>query len=270
MPPITDDELRAAAVRCRLRVVDTAKRAGVGHIGSALSVMDIVTVLQCAIMNAPDAGDPTRDRLVLSKGHAAMALYAALVETGCLDEESLASYCTDGSTLATHPERVVPGIDFCSGSLGQGLSVGTGSALAARIGGQARRTFVLMSDAECDAGATWEAALFAGHHRLNGLTAIIDVNGQQALGYTPDVLDLEPLDAKWKSFGWDVIDADGHSISALRNALEFRGDRPTVILARTKLGRGVSFMEGLIKWHYWPLSDEEHVVAATEISAGLA
>lgn len=263
-------ELVLAAQRIRRRVVDAAKQAGVGHIGSALSVADILAVIYGGFLRGHGPADPDRDRFVLSKGHAAMALYAALVERGWLNEDDLQAYCDEGSCLATHPERVTPGVDFSSGSLGQGLSVAAGAALAARIDGRESRTIALLSDAECDSGATWEAALFAGHHGLEGLTAVIDVNGQQALGYTPEVLDLEPLDEKWRSFGWDVVDVDGHSVGALRDALAGeRLGRPRVVLARTRLGRGVSFMEGLIKWHYWPLSDEEYLLAVDDISAGL-
>ncbi len=264
------DQLEAAARRVRRRIVDAAKRAGVGHIGSALSVADILTVIYGAVLQGDAPDEASRDRFVLSKGHAATALYAALVERGWLTDEDLLGYCADGSILATHPERVIRGVDFSSGSLGHGLSIGTGSALAAAMQGSPRRTYVLLSDAECDSGSTWEAALFAGHHRLSSLTAIVDVNGQQALGYTSDVLDLEPLADKWHAFGWTVLDLDGHSVAALEDALARRNtDRPTVVLARTRLGRGVSFMEGLIKWHYWPLSDEEYKQAVEEIEEGL-
>jgi transketolase len=264
-------QLSAAAQRIRLRIVSAAKRAGVGHIGSALSVADIVAVLYSGLIDADSADSQDRDRVVFSKGHAAMALYAGLVERGWMTDDDLATYCTDGSAIATHPECVIPGVDFSSGSLGQGLSVATGAALAARMTGSSRRVFALLSDAECDSGGTWEAALFAGHHALSALTAIVDVNGQQALGYTRDVLDLEPLADKWSSFRWDVIEADGHSVEALYAALsQPPGSCPRVVLARTISGRGVDFMEGLIKWHYFPMSDEEFAAAVVQIEEGLS
>lgn len=263
-------DLTEAAQRIRHHVLDVAKRANVGHIGSALSVADIIAVVYGTALRGLGPDDPDRDRFVLSKGHAALALYAGLVERGWLTESELLTYCTDGTCVATHPESVVSGIDFSSGSLGQGLPVGVGAALAARMSGSSRRTFILLSDAECDAGSTWEAALFAGHHRLGSLTAVVDVNGQQAFGYTADVLDLEPLADKWAAFGWNVREVNGHDIDDLSGSIAVQSpDHPTVVLARTRLGRGVSFMEGKIKWHYWPLSDEEYAAAKTEVSKGL-
>lgn len=216
--------------------------------------------------SAPD--DPDRDRFVLSKGHAVLSLYAALFATGRLTREELETFCSDGTALGGHPEHVLPGVDFSTGSLGHGLSIGAGAALAARMSHSTRRTFVLLSDAECNEGSVWEAVMFAAHHQLARLVAIVDVNGQQALGYTRDVIDLSPLAERWSAFGWDVREVDGHDVDALDEAiqgLEMATGPPHVILANTVFGRGVSYMESQIKWHYWPMSDGEYAQALEEI-----
>jgi transketolase len=197
---------------------------------------------------------------VLSKGHAALALYAALHLRGVLTAADLERFLQDGSPLGVHPERGVPGIDFSTGSLGMGLAYAAGAALAAHLDASPRRVYALLSDAECDAGATWEAALFAGHHGLDALVALVDVNGQQALGATRSVLDLEPLAEKWHAFRWRVHEVDGHDEAALERTLLGpcrEPGRPHVVLARTTFGRGVAFMEGQLRWHYTPLQPEE-------------
>ena len=251
----------------RRHVLRWSKHAGVGHIGSALSIADIIGVLYGGFLRIPAPADPERDRFILSKGHAALALYAALFERGWLTAEDLASYCGDGTRLGVHPERGVPGVDFSTGSLGHGLSFGAGAALAARLQQSARRTVVLVSDAECNAGSLWEAAMFAAHHRLDRLFAIVDANGQQALGQTREVLDLEPLERRWAAFGWDTHVVDGHDLQALAEALGAceRTRAPHAIVARTVFGKGVSFMHGQVKWHYSPLSDEEYRRALDEV-----
>ena len=259
---------RSLALAIRRDVLRLSHRAGVGHIGSSLSVADIVAVLYAGVLRIPDAADPDRDRFVLSKGHAAPALYAALAARGFFDVAALDAYLDDDSLLAVHPIREIPGVDFSTGSLGLGLSYGAGAALAARLQGSARRAVVLVSDAECDEGSLWEAVMFAAHHRLGNLVAIVDVNGQQALGATRDVLDLAPLGPRWEAFGWDVHEVDGHDTAALTEAfgsLDPAG-KPHVILARTTFGKGVSFMEGKLRWHYAPLSDEEFRAAMAELS----
>jgi transketolase len=247
----------------RRLVLEQAHRAGVGHIGSALSVVEILVAVFGVLRGQPD--EPDRDRFVLSKGHAALALYAALHVAGRLSREQLEAYCGDGTLLGTHPEHELPGIDFSTGSLGHGLSIGAGAALAARMEGSRRRAFVLVSDAECNEGSLWEAAMFAAHHRLANLVAIVDANGQQALGYTRDVLDLEPLDERFRAFGWDAIEVDGHDVEALAAALDGRGVKPRAVIARTTFGKGVSYMEGLVKWHYWPMSDADYEQALAEV-----
>ncbi len=254
-----EPDLRALAARIRRTVIERAWQAHVGHVGSALSVVDLLAALYGRVLQLPsfDAGE--RDRFILSKGHAALALYAALYERGAIGRSLLETYCGEGTPLGTHPEHTVPGIDFSTGSLGQGLSIGAGAALAARLQGSRRRVFVLLSDGECDEGSLWEAVMFAAHHRLANLVAIVDANGQQAFGYTREVLDLSPLAGRFAAFGWEADELDGHDPDALAEALErFDGEPgpPHVLVARTIFGRGVSFMEGKIDWHYWPLDEE--------------
>jgi transketolase len=251
----------------RRTILAQSKRANVGHIGSALSVVDLLSAIY-EVLDARDPGDRQRDRLVLSKGHAALALYATLNATGRLSDETLASFCRDGSALATHPEHVVPWIDFSTGSLGHGLSIGAGCALAARLQRSGRRTYVLLSDAECNEGSVWEAVMFAAHHKLDNLIAVVDSNGQQALGYTCDVLDLAPLSLRWEAFGWAVETADGHDREALGRALARNAGppgRPRAVLAETTFGKGVSYMESQIAWHYMPMSDAQYAQALEEL-----
>ncbi len=257
----------------RRAVIEQSKRANIGHIGSSLSIADILSVLFSGPLAEVDPADPDRNRFVLSKGHAALALYGALCATGRLSQEALETYCADGTNVAGHPEHVLAGVDFSTGSLGHGLSLATGAALAARLEHSTRRVFALLSDAECNEGSVWEAAMFAAQHRLGNLVMIVDVNGQQALGYTRDVLDLEPLADRWQSFGWDVQEVDGHNREQLATAIESAVEdesAPHVILARTVFGKGVSFMESRIEWHYLPMSENEYTLALAELSGSPA
>jgi len=249
-------------------VLEQSKRAGVGHIGSALSIADVIAVLYCGVLRGAGGDDGDRDRFVLSKGHAALALYAALHLRGVVGTGELESFSGDGTLLGTHPERELRGVDFTSGSLGQGLSTACGAALAARLDGSGRRAFCLLSDAECNEGATWEAAMFAAHRRLANLTAIVDANGQQALGFTREVLDLEPLVERWSAFGWESVEVDGHDHDVIRAALDARSaeGKPRLVVARTEFGHGVSFMTSRIEWHYLPLDDEQYRLALAEVS----
>jgi transketolase len=165
-----------------------------------------------------------------------------------------------------HPEFPLAGVDFSTGSLGQGLCIAAGAALAARLQKSSRRVFVVLSDGECNEGSVWEGVMFAAHHRLSNLTAIIDLNGQQAFGYTKDVMDLSDMAGRWRAFGWDAVEVDGHDAVALRSVLERSGgDAPRAIIARTIFGKGVSFMEGQIKWHYLPMTDQEYEQALAEV-----
>lgn len=252
----------------RKLIVEQSKRAHVGHIGSCLSVADILAALYGHILHLPAPDAPERDRFILSKGHAALALYAALHLKGWLSAEELDSFHHADSLLGVHPEHHLRGVDFSTGSLGQGLSISAGAALAARMQQSPRRVFALLSDAECNEGSVWEAVMFAAHHRLANLIAIIDLNGQQAIGYTDEVLSLAPLAQRWQAFGWSVYEVDGHDIAAMADllgGLETRSGAPHVILARTTFGKGVSYMENQIKWHYWPMSDAEYAQALHEI-----
>jgi transketolase len=263
-------DARELAHRIRRGIIEQSKRANVGHIGSSLSITDIIAALFAGPLRLAPPADPDRDRFILSKGHAALALYAALHEAGRLTDQELSSYCGDHSPLGAHPEHVLEGIDFSTGSLGHGLSIGAGAALAARLQESKRAVYVLVSDAECNEGSLWEAVMFAAHHRLSNLVAVVDVNGQQALGYTRDVLDLDPLASRWSAFGWDIHEVDGHDVDAISAAVaDLRRDEgpPHVLLAATTFGKGVSYMESQIKWHYWPMSDEDYAGALQELEA---
>lgn len=248
-------------------IIEQSYRAGVGHIGSALSIADIVAALYGGVLRMDRPDDPARDRFILSKGHAALALYAALWIRGWLRDEELATYSTGLTRLGAHPDHALPGVEFSTGSLGHGLSFGIGAALAARLAGHTRRVFVLLSDAECNEGSTWEAIMFAAHHRLGRLVAIVDQNGQQALGATSDIIELEPLSARWRAFGWDTVEVDGHDVDALTGAMQIskEASRPRVIIARTVFGRGVSFMERQLDWHYLPLNEQQFRQAIEEV-----
>jgi transketolase len=252
----------------RRSVLVHSKRAGVGHIGSALSVVELLAALYGGVLHARAADDPERDRFVLSKGHAALALYCTLHATGRLAEGDLETFCVDGSAIATHPEHAVAWVDFSTGSLGLGLSFAVGAALAARLQRSRRRAYVLLSDAECNEGSVWEAVMLAAHHRLGNVVALVDLNGQQALGYTREVLDLTPLAARWEAFGWDVHEVDGHDVEALTDTLQSLTPapaRPHVVIAHTTFGKGVSYMERALAWHYLPMSDEQFAQALHEV-----
>lgn len=263
----SDIDNRVLGDRIRRVVIEQSKRANVGHIGSALSIADILAALYGGILRLP--GDRARrDRLVLSKGHAALALYAALELTGQLPGGTTETYCADGTRLGVHPERDLDGVDFCTGSLGHGLPMAVGAALAARMQGSARRAFVVMSDAELNEGSVWEAAMFAAHHGLANLILIVDLNGQQAMGYTRDVLDIRDPALRWSAFGWDAHEVDGHDPGALRAAIEtldFAAGAPHVVIAHTTFGKGVEFMESVIDWHYLPLTDEQYHEALSQL-----
>ncbi len=250
----------------RRTIVEQSYRANVGHIGSALSIADLVAAV-IGGTTGPDGG-ADRDRIILSKGHAALALYAALHLHGRLENGAIDTYCADGTLLGVHPEHGLEGVDFCTGSLGQGLSLGAGAALGAMRQSSSRRVFVIASDAELNEGATWEAAMFAAQHRLDNLVLLVDLNGQQALGYTREVLDLGAVEDKLSAFGWSVEVVPGHDQEALGAALEPTGDRrPRALVARTTFGYGVSFMESRIEWHYLPLDDEAYAAALADLDA---
>ena len=244
-----------------------------GHPGGSLSAVEVVTTLIFHVMNIdPQNPDwPDRDRFVLSKGHACPVLYAALAERGFFDKEILNTLRQYHSILQGHPDmNKVPGLDMTAGSLGNGLSAGLGMALSAKHKGQDYMTYVMLGDGECQEGMVWEAAMAASHYHLNNLVAIVDCNGVQINGWVNDIMREEPFADKWKAFGWNVIDIDGHSIREVLTALhEARTMRsPTVILARTVKGKGVSFMEDQAAWHGAAPNAEQLAQAMEDIEKG--
>jgi transketolase len=264
------EQLAAAARQIRIRVLQMAHAARTPHVGSALSCADILAALYFHVLRIDPAAprDERRDRFLLSKGHGCTALYAALALRGFCPAEVLEEYARDGGRLPEHPAPgCLPGVEFASGSLGHALAVGAGLALSARLRGLDFRVFVLLSDGECYEGSVWEAAIFAAAQRLGSLTAIVDFNLWSAAGRTAPA--LQPLAAKWKSFGWAVREIDGHDSRALVRALAARPDarqRPRVIVARTVKGKGVSFMEDELEWHYRPPSAEDLERALAELT----
>jgi transketolase len=240
------------------------------HVASALSCVDLLVALYFSALRIDPAKpeDPDRDRLLLSKGHGCMAQYGVLAERGFFPEVVLEEYARDGGRLAEHPgPHCVPGIEAATGSLGHGLPIGAGLALAAKVRGKSYRVFVVLSDGECYEGSVWEAALFAPAQRLDGLTAIVDYNGWSAMARTHPT--MEPLAEKWRAFGWSVREMDGHDVEALASALTavpFEPGRPSAIIARTVKGKGVSFMENDLEWHYRPPNDQDLKRALLEIS----
>ena len=265
------EDIAAFAARIRRHALRMVYRAGASHIGSCLSMADLLGVLYCrALRIDPRRPDwPERDRFVLSKGHGAAILYAALAERGFFPLEWLERYCADGSPLTGHINHLgVPGVEVSTGSLGHGLSIGCGMALAGRAAAAPRRCFVLLSDGECDEGSIWEAALFAPHHGLGNLTTIIDYNKIQSFGTVAEVLDLEPLADKWRAFGWRVLEIDGHDLVAIDGALrsvDASAERPLALIAHTVKGKGVSFMENDLFWHYRNPDADQLAAALREV-----
>ena len=244
------------AKRIRRHSVVMTGRANSSHIGSCLSIADILAVLYGKLLRMrPDEPEwPDRDRFLLSKGHGCAALYAVLAESGFFGLELLDTYYANGTRLAGHAtHKGVPGVEISTGSLGHGLPIAVGMALAARRDGRPHRVFCLLSDGECDEGSTWEAALLAPQHGLDNLVAIVDYNKIQSLGRVKEVIDLDPLAAKWSAFRWATRELDGHDLAALESALSgvpFESGRPSCIVAHTVKGKGVSFMEDQLLWHY--------------------
>ena len=249
-------------------------RGNASHIGSCLSMAEMLAVLYGRVLRVdPSRPDwPERDRFILSKGHGCAALYAVLAESGFFPLEWLETYYADGTRLAGHAtHKNTPGVELSTGSLGHGLPVSCGMALAAKRDGKAHRVFVMISDGECDEGSTWEAALFAPHHQLDNLTVLIDFNKIQSLGTVKQVIDLDPLADKWRAFGWTTRELDGHDTRALEGALNatpLEPGRPTCIVAHTVKGKGVSFMENNLQYHYTPPRGDDVQRALAEIEEG--
>jgi transketolase len=268
---MTKEELAAATARLRGRVIELSCRHQIAHLGGALSCIEIVTVLYWRILKvSPESvSDPARDRFIFSKGHAAKTLYAALCHRGFIGEDELMTLAKPESPLSEHPILgAVQGVEATSGSLGHGLPIGVGMALAARLQGRSFRTFVLMSDGECNEGSVWEAAMMAPAHRLDNLVVIVDYNKWQATGRSEEVLALAPLAEKWRAFGWQTHEIDGHDLTAVEAALSGVPDGsglPRAVICHTVKGKGVSFMEDDNNWHYRKPTEEEYEKALGEL-----
>ena len=272
---MTTEEQRVLANRLRQHVLEMTSKAGTSHIGTNYSMIELLTVLYTDILRITPqtVQDVNRDRFILSKGHGAASLYAILAEREFFPLEWLDNFGMNGSNLAGHVTRTnIPGLEVSTGSLGHGLSIGQGMAIAGKLDSLAYRVFVLLSDGECDEGSTWEPILFAGHRKLDNLVAIVDYNKIQSLGRVEEVMDLEPFADKWTSFGWAVREIDGHNIEAIRAALQeipYQTSKPTCIIAHTVKGKGVDFMEDQLLWHYRTARDEEYELAKQQLDTNL-
>lgn len=260
----------ALARKIRETSVSMVYKAHASHIGGALSMADILAVLYSDVLNQkPEEPQwPQRDRCLLSKGHACVSFYAVLAHTGYFPVEELDTYAQNGSSFLCHTTHHVPGVEISAGSLGHGLPMACGIALGSRIKGEKFKTYVILGDGEMDEGSNWEAFLFGAHHKLSSLCVIIDYNKIQSLGDTNNVLCLEPLAKKLEAFNWRVINVDGHDHEALKQAFdEFKSEngKPTVIIANTVKGKGVSFMENKLAWHYKSPDEEQYKQAIKEI-----
>ncbi|MEX1114067.1 MAG: transketolase [Akkermansiaceae bacterium] len=260
------------AAELRAQVIGLSHRAKTPHLGSSLSCLDLLVALYWDFLriNPKQPDSPDRDRFILSKGHAAPALYVTLCERGFFPKELLEEYGQDGAALAEQPAPgCTPGVEWATGSLGHGLSVGVGMALSARIQKRDYRTVVLLSDGECNEGSVWEAAMFAAAQKLGSLTVLVDYNKWQATGRSEEVMALAPLRDKWEAFGWESYEVDGHDFAEIRAALACAElpdrNKPLAIIAHTIKGRGVSFMEDDNNWHYRIPSAEELAAARQEL-----
>lgn len=271
--PLSKAKVTQLSELCRTFRIDVLKAIhGIqsGHPGGSLSVCEILTLLYQERMNidAKNPNDPNRDRLVLSKGHAAPMLYRNLIEKGFLPKDSMSTLRRIDSDLQGHPSMHTPGVEMPAGPLGLGLAAAQGMALGLRLNGSPARVYVVMGDGEQDEGAIWEAATSAPKFKLSNLTAIIDYNGVQLDGTTDEIMPLRDLSAKWHSFGWNVIECNGHDLRQLNDSLDACAkieDGPSVIIAKTVKGKGVSFMEGKAAWHGKPLSDDDLLKAIAEL-----
>jgi transketolase len=256
------------ALKVRRHILNMVHNSGGSHIASALSIVDIISTLYSEVIRF-DRNNPywcERDRFILSKGHACTPVYATLAELGFFSVFDLELYGKNNSILMNHISHKVPGVEFSTGALGHGLPFGVGKAKAAKFLNQNWRTFVLLSDGELDEGSNWEAFMFAAHHKLNNLTAIIDYNKLQSLDTVEKTLNLEPLASKFEAFGWDVTEIDGHNYEELANELKKNHEfKPKVIIAHTTKGKGVSFMENKVEWHYKTPNKEELEIALNDL-----
>lgn len=273
-PALSDQELALKSVQLRRKTLEAIFEAGAGHTGGGLSCLDILNLLYNRVLNvSPETfSRPDRDRYVQSKGHSVEALYAVLADRGFFAEAELKTICHYRSPFVGHPTRKIPGIEMNTGALGHGLPICLGMALAAKMDGAAYRVFTLLGDGELAEGSNWEAAMAAGHYRLDNLTAIIDHNTLQISGRTREVCSNEPLDEKWRAFGWAVTVVNGHSFAELTRALSrpLESGKPTCVIANTIKGKGISFMEDVAKWHHGVPSETELKQALSELGAAEA
>jgi len=263
-------EDRERVKQIKLLVMEMSYKAHVGHIGSAISIVDLLTVLYFHTLNISKASlrSPDRDRFILSKGHAAAALYAVLYKKGILPQKMLSTFAADEEGLCEHPEIKDPGIEMTTGSLGHGLPFGAGIALGLKKNNSPGRVFILVSDGECGEGSVWEAAIFASKHKLDNLTVILENNGWQCFGNVSDITNLAPFSPKWSSFGWGVVEIDGHNLTEIHTALDelpvIQG-KPSIIIAKTRAGKGVSLFENQLSAHCKMLTESEYRLARNEL-----
>jgi len=275
-PPELVTRLTRTAQEWRLRVLEMVYRVQTGHIGGSFSAAEIMACLYGHQLRVDPANPswPDRDRFLLSKGHAVPILYVALAARGFIRAEELMQLRQLDSRLPGHPEpHVTPGVEVPAGPLGHGLALGCGMALAARMAKQRQRIYVLMGDGEINAGVVWEAAMLAAKYRLDNITAILDYNGVQQTGATSDVMPTEPIAAKWQAFGWHTVEVHGHNVRQVLDGLDLAAEvhaRPTIVIARTTKGKGVSFMEYNSVWHGKPPSEAEYLAARAELEQGVA
>lgn len=271
MTPKTEKDIAVLAQQARRLILEMTSSAGAAHVGSALSVVDIVAAAYSSLDISPaNWEDRSRgDSVIFSKGHAASALYSVLALRGFFPRKWLTTYCKDSSQLGGHVTHGVPGVLLSTGSLGHGLPFATGLSMAQAREGRNNKIVVIVSDGEMDEGTTWESALFAAHHKLSNLTLMIDRNRLQSLTSTEETLGLEPLDEKFKAFGWRCTSVDGHDYKSLAGVLssESHTEEPHVVICNTVKGKGVSFMENQIRWHYRPPNSEELAAALSEIGS---
>lgn len=270
-----NDKSRSLAYQIRLHGLEMTSRGGTAHIGSIFSMADIISVLYADVLHHnPQAPKmPDRDRLILSKGHAGAGIYAALAECGYFSTDELLNHCQNGSRFSGHvSHKGVPGVEVSTGSLGQGMPMAMGMAMAAKLNHQGHRVYCIIGDGECDEGAIWESALIANQYKLDNFIITIDFNKIQSLAPVEETIALEPLDDKWRSFGWHVIRVDGHDHEALHRAYDearnaLGGGKPICVIADTVKGKGVSFMENDVLWHYRIARGEEYDAARKELEA---
>ncbi len=263
-------DLKNKATEIRKEILTIIHRANTGHTGGALSATDIMTALYYGVMNVNPENPvmANRDRFILSKGHSVEPLWCILADKGFIDKKELENFSTFGSRLIGHPNNKVPGVEMNTGSLGHGLSVASGMALAAKKNNSDVRVFTLMGDGEQAEGSVWEGAMFAAHYKLDNLVAIIDRNTLQISGSTEDIMSLEPLADKWSAFGWEVVSIDGNDMVELINVLTAdrkKSKKPLLVLANTVKGKGVSFIENQPSWHHKVPSDEQMTIAINEL-----